>query len=112
MSLSTASLQISDYGKYHKEIIQISLKREYGEGEAVDEVLFIKYGTRREPQICSVYYFAETPNIIFLSAAGTGSYGDIKLPTEVWFNALFWVRSTKRLDHWMNIFNKEKTVDA
>lgn len=101
-----ATIQVLDFGKYHRDIIQLSLDKHYPDDQ-LDEVISIRYGTRREAQVCSAYYFLKKPGIIYLSAAMTGKLGDIKISVDEWLEALVRLRSRVQLEHWTNILNKK-----
>jgi hypothetical protein len=106
MDTTTVFVHVKDGGKYHNNIIYLSLKKSF-EDEIEDEIILIKYGSIRSFVPVSALSINDK---ILLSAACLGTYGDIKITVEEWLCALNRLGSKEKLQEWNFIINKMKAA--
>jgi hypothetical protein len=102
MAIPVVNILVSDGGLYDRSIIQLSIKRKYDEREeSGNEIILIKYGNRRDFQVCSAYQVSFKQGYVMLSAAGTGVMYDIRITNTEWLNALIKLKSKETFLHWI-----------
>lgn len=102
--MKTATIKLDELvnGRKVIKLVAFGVKTECNDEDETYEVLYIKYGDRRNLELCSAYIIAPVPNcFVYLSASVTGNYGDIILTSELFINILTKLGSKILLSQWV-----------
>ena len=108
MITPTATILVSDKGRYDKQFIQLQLRRIYMDSNC-EEQLHIKYGNIAMFLPCNI---TKVGRQFFLCAAMVGKLGDIKLTPSEFIHALQTLGSKEKLRDWEYTLKQESQEEV